>query len=357
MWGKKISLTEYNRVVSELEEKKQELYRESLYRGALTKGAFFSCEANISTDTLITADSTLLVQLGLPDSPPFSKIIHYISLYIPDSQHQLRFLSAFCNNSLIDSYKDGITDVVVDFLFLLDSDKKDSIDLGNSWVRCCAYLIENPLNEDINVFIYFKNITEIKKQEIDLLEKAEKDALTHLYNKRTVQQLIQETLTLNQATHALLFIDLDNFKKINDLCGHRNGDTVLANFGLLLRSIFRKNDILGRIGGDEFLVCMSNAQTDIVQKRAQEIIDGCHKIYGFLEIDFDVTVSIGIALFPEHGTNLEQLYVHADSALYQSKRNGKNQYSIYDEKRSSFIDVISDDFYMPLNSPIESDQS
>ncbi len=151
---------------------------------------------------------------------------------------------------------------------------------------------------------------------------------------------------------------MDNFKKVNDLCGHKNGDTILANFGLLLHSIFRKNDILGRIGGDEFLVCMSNTQADVVQKRAQEIIDGCHKIYSFLDIDFNVTASIGIAFFPEHGTNLEQLYVHADSALYQSKKNGRNQYTVYDEKRSnSFIDDISDDFYMPLNSSIDSDQS
>lgn len=177
------------------------------------------------------------------------------------------------------------------------------------------------------------NIHEKKLKELDLLLRAEKDALTGLYNKGATVQLIQNSITESGkgAINALMIIDLDNFKEVNDLLGHSQGDKVLVETANALNDIFKGGDIVGRIGGDEFVVYMKNLNTisnaDILAGKVVKKVD-----YTLEHMDhpIHVTCSVGVAIFPYHGTDYEELFNKADKAVYTAKANGKCGYRIYD---------------------------
>lgn len=171
------------------------------------------------------------------------------------------------------------------------------------------------------LYIVYENHTRNK----ELLKYAQTDALTGLYNKETTEQLTDELLSEDEnKSHAFLILDVDCFKQINDIYGHAVGDRVLQKFGKLLKSTFREGDILGRIGGDEFVVIMKNIQTkDIATKKAGELLAKT-QAYKIDELKGNnISISIGISTAPQDGDCYMDLYKRADQALYQAKRSGK----------------------------------
>lgn len=177
------------------------------------------------------------------------------------------------------------------------------------------------------------NIHEKKLKELELLLRAEKDALTGLYNKGATVQLIQNALrdSDNRVLNALMIIDLDNFKEVNDLLGHSQGDKVLVETANALNDIFKGGDIVGRIGGDEFVVFMKNlnaiSNADLL---AGKVVKNVDYTLENAEYPIHVTCSVGVAVFPYHGTDYEELFNKADKAVYTAKANGKCGYRIYD---------------------------
>lgn len=163
-----------------------------------------------------------------------------------------------------------------------------------------------------------------------LARMAERDCLTGLFNRASARRRIEEYL--NRATAeqaALLVIDLDNFKDINDHCGHLIGDEALCGMGELLQRVFRSSDVVSRVGGDEFIVFMpSISSARDVMGKAEIILDSLaqKKSSGDLDENSCTTCSIGIALFPQHGKDYEELFSVADAAMYQAKESGKNSY-------------------------------
>ena len=134
--------------------------------------------------------------------------------------------------------------------------------------------------------------------------------------------------------HAFFIMDIDKFKEVNDVYGHAVGDVVLRTFGVLLGRQFRGDDIVGRIGGDEFIILMRNVTTkEAVRTKAEQLMAETKKLV-FDEMDGKgITISVGIALAPEHGKTYMNLYRSADQALYETKRNGRNGFTIYGENR------------------------
>ena len=166
-------------------------------------------------------------------------------------------------------------------------------------------------------------------------QEAEIDPLTGLLNKKAIQSACEEMLggTLKEgAVHAFFVMDLDHFKEMNDTYGHQAGDDVLRRFAQEVRSIFRQSDHIGRFGGDEFTVLMPNVTTLVaVESHARQLMTAAQE----LEVRDDrslLSVSIGIALAPLHGTNYDDLFMAADAALYDVKRAGRNGWKIYDVK-------------------------
>jgi diguanylate cyclase (GGDEF)-like protein len=156
------------------------------------------------------------------------------------------------------------------------------------------------------------------------------DSLTGLKNRAAFNESLQVVLHEEKGNTALLMIDLDNFKLVNDSLGHDHGDYLLRNVANVLRYCSRKADICFRLGGDEFIMMMPIASRAEAESTAQLIITSMDSITIHTgKIKIQPSVSIGIAIAPEHGTDQESLCKHADIALYQAKELGKNQYQVY----------------------------
>lgn len=176
------------------------------------------------------------------------------------------------------------------------------------------------------------NIDE-KKKELQLLqEKAVTDSATGVYNKQTTEELIKAFLNGEgkHGKHAMLIIDIDDFKEINDVYGHRVGDAVISALGTELNRIFRATDIKGRIGGDEFMILMKDIEgegIDFIAEKAQAIC----QLFGNYKLDenkwIDFSASIGIAFYDMDGSTYEELYEAADRALYNCKHTQKGTYA------------------------------
>jgi diguanylate cyclase (GGDEF)-like protein/PAS domain S-box-containing protein len=174
------------------------------------------------------------------------------------------------------------------------------------------------------------NIDEKKKELEYLTEKAVMDSATGVYNKQTTEEMIKTFLygEGKHGKHAMLMIDIDDFKGINDDHGHRVGDAVISALGIKLNQIFRTSDIKGRIGGDEFMILMKDIEgMDLIVNKANEI---CQMFKNY-EIEknkwIDFSSSIGIAIYGLDGSTYEELYEAADRALYNCKNCKKGTYA------------------------------
>lgn len=196
-----------------------------------------------------------------------------------------------------------------------------------------------------------------KRNSQNLLKKAEKDTLTNLYNKGTTQKLIEDCLCSDDIKqgYALFIIDVDDFKKVNDSRGHFFGDAFLIEVAHEIKKLFRKEDIVGRIGGDEFIVFMKGiTNIAIIQYRAEQIIKGFSNIYANEIKDIGISCSIGIALVPYHGKRFQELFRKADHALYQAKKQGKSRYVIYDStKMNEFFMSLPKEVATAINERID----
>lgn len=173
-----------------------------------------------------------------------------------------------------------------------------------------------------------------RKKTEKLQAEAQRDTLTGLYNKGTAQRLTQKYLSRMKEGEmaAFLMVDVDDFKRVNDVYGHLSGDVILTEVASNMKRIFRKEDIIGRIGGDEFGILIKDIDhKQDVYKKAKELIHAFHNIP--LQEKFLFSCSIGIVFAPEGGTHFTELYEKADTALYDAKKQGKNNYALYDETR------------------------
>lgn len=225
-----------------------------------------------------------------------------------------------------------------DLLFSLDRMIKNEIHLTlpkgeDVWFLCRYNILMDAEGTPIRIVGKFIDITQHKIQIDELSELAQRDQLTGLYNKTATETLIKETLKmrrLHDSSSALLTIDIDNFKAINDRLGHLYGDAVLTQLAEHLKGLFRSDDIVGRIGGDEFFVFLKNcSSTNKLVEKAQKICSLFHKTYSEGDAFVTISASIGIALCPKDGTEFDELYKKSDAALYDAKASGKNTFSFF----------------------------
>lgn len=176
------------------------------------------------------------------------------------------------------------------------------------------------------------NIDEEKAKERELQLKADIDALTGLYNKGAATQLITDAINKcngQEKICALIMLDLDHFKSVNDTLGHAVGDMVIQETGRLLQENFKGRDIVGRMGGDEYMIFMEDIKgiqdAEIIAQRLNVLL---RRSYGDSASKVNVSASIGITLLKKPADCYEDMYKRADDALYQTKENGRDGYSV-----------------------------
>ena len=179
----------------------------------------------------------------------------------------------------------------------------------------------------------FMDITERKQLEHKLTEMATHDSLTGLPNRVLLNDRISVELAQaqrNDTRLAIMMLDLDRFKDVNDMLGHSVGDQLLRAVGERLLSLVRKSDTVARVGGDEFVVLLPEvAKTEDATKVAQKVLEAFRKPFIFDVHKLHITTSIGIALYPEDGGDAETLLKNADTAMYWVKEQGRDNYELY----------------------------
>lgn len=177
------------------------------------------------------------------------------------------------------------------------------------------------------------NIDKEKRIHSQLEEKARRDPMTKLLNKQALREEIEEFFSEKpEGIHAFMVIDIDNFKKINDTFGHFFGDAIIKEIADKIMERFRGMDIIGRVGGDEFVVCMKYTTVEHAKAKAASLCESVQKKYIGNRAERTVTCSVGISFFGEDGMDYETLFRKADMAMYQAKVKGKNGYQVADKK-------------------------
>ena len=175
------------------------------------------------------------------------------------------------------------------------------------------------------------------------------DPLTKLGNRQSLierMDLLLDFSKQNDSQHAVLFLDLDRFKQINDTLGHAVGDELLKEFSRRLSRVVKNKDILARIGGDEFVITLTGLkhakEAAIIADKILETLEIPHQVGSY---ELYISSSIGISLYPHDGKSLEELLKKADQAMYESKRNGRNSYTFYyDELEEDIMRMITLEF-------------
>ncbi len=199
------------------------------------------------------------------------------------------------------------------------------------WYRLNYASFEGKNDRIIRVVGSAKDITVEKLEQERLRTEAERDGMTGLLNKTAMQLYCAAHLSKSEFSdcHALFMIDTDNFKSVNDTLGHGVGDDTIRFVADNIRNVFRDTDLVGRMGGDEFMVLMSHTTLDIARDRAKRLND---KIRSDVESGGEsvhISCSIGIAFFAKDGEDYDTLFRAADAALYEAKESGKDTYRIY----------------------------
>ncbi|MEG2381548.1 MAG: diguanylate cyclase, partial [Oscillospiraceae bacterium] len=212
------------------------------------------------------------------------------------------------------------------------------------WCKIDLGIILDSEGKPMRLVGYIVDISETKKENEMLKKQVKIDPLTGLYNKTATMILANSILEKEpEGRHSLIVLDIDNFKGVNDTLGHSFGDAVLVDVSAKLKAVFRSDDVVGRIGGDEFAILMKNVpDTNRVLKKAAEISGIFRQTYAGEKENYKISCSMGIVMVENKDERFKTLFLKADAALYQAKQNGKDMFVLYDS------DKINN--YMTLNA-------
>lgn len=201
------------------------------------------------------------------------------------------------------------------------------------WEKALISPIFNSVGAITHFMAVKEDITEKKQQEILLQYQAKYDHLTKIPNRNYALEKVNYLLNQARDTNTnlgLMFIDLDHFKDVNDNLGHDFGDELLIQATQRMKNALRSTDLLARLGGDEFFMAIPYiTKSEDLEKIATKIIKLLHQNFHIFERQISISASIGITIFPQDGDNLKQLIRNADLAMYEAKKNGRNQFEFY----------------------------
>ncbi|NCB33062.1 MAG: diguanylate cyclase [Erysipelotrichia bacterium] len=244
----------------------------------------------------------------------------YSSLAHPDDRQALRQLMD-CTG-LTKQFQNGIFSHKLEFRMKFGENYR--------WLQLSIQVVKYADNDDLKAFVAVLDIDAKKNSELSLIQRSETDALTGIMNRAAYAGAINALIARQgHQRHVLIMMDVDHFKDVNDTLGHDMGDQVLRQVAADLRKTLREGDLLGRLGGDEFSFCFVNLSDEEVLKAMLERVRSVlnHDIGGGIY----QSVSIGAAVFDGSAGDFVEVYKNADIALYQAKKNGRNQFALFNQ--------------------------
>lgn len=264
------------------------------------------------------ATSHYFESLGAPPDIAYDKALRVIAQKQIKEEYRQGYIDTFDPAHVLQAFAAGRENLQYDFMITTDG-------THYYWMRIIAHIFRWSEDGSVRMLVYRQNIDEQKRHELYMLEQMQRDSLTRLYNKVATQEHIRQLLEASsQGKFALFIFDIDHFKTVNDRLGHAAGDSALVSFARILRQQFRQEDIVGRIGGDEFIAFMPIAGRQTAQDKASALVRALQQKMETPTASLEITASIGVALAPKMGADFETLYKRADDALYQAKKKGRN---------------------------------
>ncbi|WP_125144013.1 sensor domain-containing diguanylate cyclase [Clostridium transplantifaecale] len=305
----------FNRQITELMEERQGSFKratEQLYDNIY--------ELNITKDCTVGKRTEEYFESLGAKGLPYSEGLRVIAEKQIKEEFREGYIRTFEPSNVIKEYESGNSHLCYDFQITQD---------GSSyfWMRIDAYVFLSAEDKSLHMFTYRKNIEKEKEKEIQ----AVMDQMTLFYSKTETERLIDAALTKPlQEMYAFFIFDIDNFKLVNDQFGHAFGDYCIKEFTGIIRSHFGEEDILGRIGGDEFAAFARVPDENWVREKAKQLTEALDTVMEYRDMKWNISASIGVAVFPSGGKQFFELYRNADTALYQTKERGKNGYTVYE---------------------------
>lgn len=335
-----IDITENKKIIKNLEISHQKYLQEGQFKVALAADALASYEISVDDDMIIEdiIEDTINM-LHVVDLEAHCCYSEFLSRWAKKCVHpdeKDMFYQTLHPHNLKSAYYSNQTEVYYEYRSLTATGKQ-------IWVSTAIHLLFDKKTNKLFGYVYVKDINERKSYELKLLKQSQCDPLTKLYNRITLEKLIKKELKVDlHHSHALMIVDIDNFKVINDNFGHSFGDTVLIEIAAILISIFNKNAIIGRYGGDEFIIFIKNVTLkQDLYNQVNQILDALNFQFSSNENEYMISTSIGISFSPNHGLKYTDLFEKADLALYQAKRAGKSQYMVFDDTQKDTIPITN----------------
>jgi diguanylate cyclase (GGDEF)-like protein/PAS domain S-box-containing protein len=204
---------------------------------------------------------------------------------------------------------------------------------GSNYPAECKLQLVEPKNSQSEILVWVQDITERKQMENTIRQMAYYDSLTGLPNRNLLNDRLAVALanaSRNNQKVAILFLDLDHFKTINDSLGHEAGDQLLQQVSLRIKNILRKQDTIARMGGDEFIILIPGlTDTDHTARLAEKILDTVTPALKIGDNELYIGCSIGISIFPDDGMEIKTLLKNSDLAMYRAKEKGRNTFQLY----------------------------
>lgn len=315
--------------INEQKERQLQYLMDMQYHDAMVSDAVYLMEINLSKNIVLKPDKRLKNRLGDSYSMAYWNLITVMSEQLVYDKDKDFFIEMLSKDYLLNLFRSQMTNFSFEYRSVITKGEVQ-------WCRLFINFILEPMQGDVCMLMYARNINDEKLREITLKDGAERDSLTKLYNRATIQHKIDYELSSASKVGkscVLYMIDLDNFKVVNDTYGHLYGDAVLCELTSRIKSVFRGSDIIGRVGGDEFTVFLADVPSyDFVLEKAEAICNTLRNPVKFDARGFSVSCSVGISISPQNGMVFKDLYEAADEALYTAKAKGKNCYYCLGDK-------------------------
>lgn len=301
--------------------------------GELDESKIALYEWNLSKDCMDKARGKLVTAYNSLTHDTFNKRTEYYSSKFVFTDDVPLYTELLNRGNLIDMYMRKKYSASLDY-------RVTALDGSLIWRRISVQLVPYPDTEDIKAYILTRDIDSEKRRELDLKNRSERDSLTGVYNRATFVDSVKSRVdSFPESGFALLMVDIDGFKRVNDTFGHTAGDRILVEYSDYMRTVLSVSDVIGRIGGDEFMICIPDTtDEDTIYEKADNL---CTVMSRELEGKVKLTVSMGIAMYPFDGTDFDTLYKNSDTALYYAKNTGKSHYTRYDRHMKSGESLVS----------------
>lgn len=301
----------------------------------LRSQAIYDFKVNLNNDSFSDENSGVWFgETGCSMDCGYTEMLGYVCSNLVAGEYRKELEDFTRRERLLKLYNDGILTDTIEY-------RRKYMGLVK-WFRMIVYLVKFEYSSDIFAYMFIMDIDEQKKREIKLTHLAHTDALTGLLNRQAAIPIIGEYINgmKPDETAAIIMFDMDNFKSANDVFGHSFGDKVIKQTATRLKILFREDDIVCRIGGDEFLVLCKNINDNAVSSKMQKVIEQvavCDK-----EKNTRFTFSAGYCMIPADGTEFKELYQKSDIALFAAKMDGKRSFKKYEPSMRAVRYELSD---------------